>query len=39
MAELDAAGRPCLRRITKGRDQMAACGQLGNRAIARPLSS
>jgi len=34
---LEATGQPCLRRITKGRDQMAACGQLGNRALARPV--
>ena len=27
-------GQPCKRRITKGRTQMAACGQLGNRALA-----
>jgi 23S rRNA (adenine2503-C2)-methyltransferase len=32
------AGQPVKRRSTKGRDQMAACGQLGNRAriLARP---
>jgi 23S rRNA (adenine2503-C2)-methyltransferase len=29
------AGQYCKRRITKGRDQMAACGQLGNRALSR----
>jgi len=29
------AGQGCKRRVTKGRDQMAACGQLGNRALAR----
>lgn len=33
---LAAAGQFCKRRITKGRDYMAACGQLGNRAFARP---
>jgi 23S rRNA (adenine2503-C2)-methyltransferase len=35
MAWLTEAGQGCKRRITKGRDQMAACGQLGNRALAR----
>ncbi|MFO0838135.1 MAG: 23S rRNA (adenine(2503)-C(2))-methyltransferase RlmN [Phycisphaerae bacterium] len=29
------AGQYCKRRITKGRDHMAACGQLGNRALSR----
>jgi 23S rRNA (adenine2503-C2)-methyltransferase len=29
------AGQPCMRRITKGRDFMAACGQLGNPALSR----
>ena len=28
-------GQPVKRRLTKGRDQMAACGQLGNRGLAR----
>jgi 23S rRNA (adenine2503-C2)-methyltransferase len=32
---LKAAGQNCKRRLTKGRDLMAACGQLGNRALAR----
>jgi 23S rRNA (adenine2503-C2)-methyltransferase len=32
---LSEAGQMCKRRLTKGRDQMAACGQLGNRALAR----
>jgi len=32
---LEAAGQFCKRRITKGRDFMAACGQLGNRALSR----
>ncbi len=32
---LSLAGQYCKRRITKGRDHMAACGQLGNRAISR----
>lgn len=32
---LESAGQFCKRRITKGRDYMAACGQLGNRAFAR----
>ncbi len=32
---LTAAGQGCKRRITKGRAQMAACGQLGNRALRR----
>jgi 23S rRNA (adenine2503-C2)-methyltransferase len=31
---LEAAGQMCMRRITKGREQMAACGQLGNRHLA-----
>lgn len=35
MSWLDDAGQMCKRRLTKGRDQMAACGQLGNRALAR----
>ena len=35
MRWLTEAGQGCKRRITKGRDQMAACGQLGNRALAR----
>lgn len=29
------AGQFCKRRITKGREQMAACGQLGNRSLSR----
>ena len=32
---LEAAGQFCKRRVTKGRDFMAACGQLGNRALSR----
>lgn len=32
---LEAAGQFCKRRGTKGRDFMAACGQLGNRALSR----
>ncbi len=35
MTWLTEAGQGCKRRITKGRDHMAACGQLGNRALAR----
>lgn len=31
---LEAAGQFCKRRVTKGRDFMAACGQLGNRALS-----
>jgi 23S rRNA (adenine2503-C2)-methyltransferase len=34
MAWLTEAGQGCKRRITKGRAQMAACGQLGNRGLA-----
>jgi 23S rRNA (adenine2503-C2)-methyltransferase len=34
MAWLEQAGQMCKRRITKGRDHMAACGQLGNRDLA-----
>lgn len=33
MGWLKAAGQVCKRRLTKGRDQMAACGQLGNRGM------
>ena len=32
---LTEAGQGCKRRITKGREHMAACGQLGNRALVR----
>ncbi len=32
---LEELGQGCKRRITKGRSQMAACGQLGNRALVR----
>ncbi len=32
---LKQAGQYCKQRVTKGRDQMAACGQLGNRDLAR----
>jgi len=32
---LQTHGQFCKRRITKGRDLMAACGQLGNRALSR----
>lgn len=32
-----AAGRPCTLRVSKGDDEMAACGQLGNvNLAARP---
>ncbi len=30
---LQGAGQVCKRRLTKGREHMAACGQLGNRAL------
>jgi len=30
---LESAGQVCKRRLTKGRGQMAACGQLGNREL------
>jgi len=30
---IEQAGRMCKRRITKGRSQMAACGQLGNQSL------
>jgi 23S rRNA (adenine2503-C2)-methyltransferase len=32
---LGQAGQYCKRRVTKGRDHMAACGQLGNRDLVR----
>lgn len=35
LAWLDAAGQRCKQRVTKGRTSMAACGQLGNRALRR----
>lgn len=35
VAAVAATGQPVTQRVTKGRDQMAACGQLGNRAMAR----
>jgi adenine C2-methylase RlmN of 23S rRNA A2503 and tRNA A37 len=35
MTWLTEAGQGCKRRITKGREHVAACGQLGNRALAR----
>lgn len=35
MIRLDDLGQVCKRRLTKGRDQMAACGQLGNRRLQR----
>ncbi len=35
IAELKAAGQVTKRRLTKGRDHMAACGQLGNPALKR----
>lgn len=35
MEWLSETGQMCKRRLTKGRDQMAACGQLGNRSLAR----
>jgi 23S rRNA (adenine2503-C2)-methyltransferase len=34
MGWLEDAGQVCKRRLTKGREHMAACGQLGNREIA-----
>ncbi len=34
LAWLTEAGQGCKRRVTKGREHMAACGQLGNRALA-----
>jgi 23S rRNA (adenine2503-C2)-methyltransferase len=34
LAWLESLGQICKRRLTKGRAQMAACGQLGNRALA-----
>jgi len=34
LTTLQDAGQFCKRRITKGRDFMAACGQLGNRALS-----
>jgi 23S rRNA (adenine2503-C2)-methyltransferase len=33
--QVQAAGQPARRRVTRGRDAMAACGQLGNRQLAR----
>ncbi|HBS29595.1 MAG TPA: hypothetical protein DEB06_09145 [Phycisphaerales bacterium] len=33
LSALEAHGQFCKRRRTKGRDTMAACGQLGNEAI------
>jgi len=35
LGALRDAGQYCKRRITKGRDLMAACGQLGNRSLSR----
>ena len=35
LAWLTECGQGCKLRITKGRERMAACGQLGNRALAR----
>jgi len=35
LAWLTQAGQMCKRRLTKGRDLMAACGQLGNRELLR----
>lgn len=35
LSALRDAGQYCKRRITRGRDLMAACGQLGNRALSR----
>ena len=32
--ELRAAGQPCRQRVTRGREELAACGQLGTRAAA-----
>jgi 23S rRNA (adenine2503-C2)-methyltransferase len=31
LARLEAAGQPCRERVTRGRDVLGACGQLGNR--------
>jgi 23S rRNA (adenine2503-C2)-methyltransferase len=39
LAWLAETGQICKRRLTKGRQQMAACGQLGNRALARRRSA
>ncbi len=38
MRVLQSEGIFCKRRVTKGRDLMAACGQLGNRELTRPKS-
>jgi 23S rRNA (adenine2503-C2)-methyltransferase len=35
LAWVKQTGQPCKCRVTKGREHMAACGQLGNRALAR----
>jgi 23S rRNA (adenine2503-C2)-methyltransferase len=35
LAALDETGQTCKRRITKGREHMAACGQLGSRDLIR----
>jgi 23S rRNA (adenine2503-C2)-methyltransferase len=35
LARLEAAGQFCKRRVTKGRESMAACGQLGNENIRK----
>jgi 23S rRNA (adenine2503-C2)-methyltransferase len=36
---LQEAGQFCKRRLTKGQERMAACGQLGNRSLVRGLSA
>jgi 23S rRNA (adenine2503-C2)-methyltransferase len=35
LERLKAAGQPCRQRVTRGRDELAACGQLGSRARVR----
>ena len=35
LGALQEAGQICKLRLAKGQDHMAACGQLGNRALAR----
>jgi len=37
--QVESAGQFVKRRLTKGRDFMAACGQLGNRELKRPRSA
>ncbi len=36
---LQAAGQPCRRRVTRGREQLAACGQLGARRLTSATDS